>query len=78
MVCLSTLYDVMLTKEIVKGRTYPETREEAYLYTTGSDAYISILGDFLTEQEYELTKEFHPFMAKEPLEVVRATSGRHI
>ena len=73
---LSTLYDVMLTKEIVKGKLHSETRKEAYLYITGSDAYISILGRYLTEQEYEFAKEFHPFMVKEPLEVVRATSGR--
>ena len=73
---LPTLFDVMLTKEIVKGTLYSEGIENAYLYTTGSDAYISILGRYLTEQEYEFAKGFHPFMAKEPLEVVRATSGR--
>ena len=73
---LATLYDVMLTKEMAKGKIYAETQEEGYLYTTGSDAYISILGGYLTEQEYEFAKEFHPFMVKEPLEVVRATSGR--
>lgn len=73
---LSTLYDVMLTKEMVKGMLYPEGEKNAYLYMTGSDAYISILGRYLTEQEYEFAKEFHPFMSKEPLEVVRATSGR--
>ena len=73
---LPILFDVMLTKEIVKGKIYSETRKEAYLYTTGSDTYISILGRYLTEQEYEFAKQFHPFMAKEPLEVVRATSGR--
>ena len=71
-----TLYDVMLTKEIVKGMIYPEGENKAYLYMTGSDAYISILGRYLTEAEYEFAKEFHPFMVKEPLEVVRATSGR--
>ena len=71
-----TLHDVMLTKEIVQGTIMPENQEKAYLYTTGSDAYISILGRYLTEQEYEFAKQFHPFMVKEPLEVVRATSGR--
>ena len=71
-----TLYDVMLTKEMVQGTVMPENQNKAYLYTTGSDAYISILGRYLTEQEYEFAKEFHPFMVKEPLEVVRATSGR--
>ena len=71
-----TLYDVMLTEEMVKGTIMPDTQEKAYLYTTGSDAYISILGRYLTESEYEYAKEFHPFMVKEPLEVVRATSGR--
>ena len=71
-----TLYDVMLTKEIVQGKIFAEKQEEAYLYRIASDAYISILGGYLTEQEYEFAKEFHPFMVKEPLEVVRATSGR--
>ena len=73
---LPTLHDVMLTKEIVQGTIMPENQNKAYLYTAGSDAYISILGRYLTEQEYEFAKEFHPFMVKEPLEVVRATSGR--
>jgi len=36
----------------------------------------NFLGRYLTEQEYEFAKEFHPFMVKESLEVVRATSGR--
>ena len=72
----ATLYDVMLTKEMVKGKLYAETQEEGYLYTTGSDAYISILGTYLTEQEYEFAKEFHPFMSKKPLEVIRAMGGR--
>ncbi|MDH3764491.1 MAG: hypothetical protein OER82_01605 [Nitrosopumilus sp.] len=73
---LSTLYDVMLTKEIVKGMIYPEGENNAYIYTTGSDAYISILGRYLTEAEYEFAKEFHPFMSKKPLEVIRAMGGR--
>jgi len=73
---LPTLYDVMLTKEMVQGTIMPETQEKAYLYTTGSDAYISILGRYLTEQEYEFAKEFHPFMSKKPLEVIRAIGGR--
>lgn len=72
----STLYDVMLTPEMVKGKLFSFNEKEAYYYTTGSDAYISILNTYLTEQEYEFAKEFHPFMVKEPLEVVRATSGR--
>ena len=71
-----TLHDVMLTKEIVKGYLYAETNEEGYLYTAGSDGYISILGKYLTEQEYEFAKEFHPFMSKKPLEVIRAMGGR--
>ena len=73
---LPTLFDVMLTKEIVKGTLKPENQENAYLYTTGSDAYIGILGRHLSEQEYELAKKFMTFMAKEPLEVIRANSGR--
>jgi len=73
---LPTLYDVMLTKEMVKGMLYPEGEKNAYLYTAGSDAYISILGRYLTEQEYEFAKEFHPFMSKKPLEVIKAMGGR--
>ena len=72
----STLYDVMLTKEMVKGKILPEGNENNYLYTTGSDAYISILGRYLTETEYEFAKEFHPFMSKKPLNVIRALGGR--
>ena len=73
---LPTLYDVMLTFEIVKGKFNPETQENACLYRTGSDAYISILGDHLTEQEYTFAKEFMPAMSKMPIEVVRAMHGR--
>lgn len=73
---LPTLYDVMLTFEIVKGKFNPETQENACLYRTGSDAYISILGDHLTEQEYTFAKEFMPSMSKMPIEVVRAMHGR--
>lgn len=72
----ATLYDVMLTKEMAKGKIFPDNQENAYLYTTGSDAYISILGGYLTEAEYEFAKEFHPFMSKKPLEVIRAMGGR--
>ena len=71
-----TLYDVILTSEIVKGKINPENQEKAFFYTTGSDAYVSILGQYLTEQEYTFAKEFMPAMQKIPLEVVRATSGR--
>ena len=73
---LPTLYDVMLTLEIVKGKFDPERQENACLYRTGSDAYISILGDHLTEQEYAFAKEFMPAMSKTPIEVVRAMHGR--
>ena len=73
---LPTLYDVMLTKEIVKGIFKPETQEGGYLYTTGSDAYISILGRYLTESEYEFAKEFMIGMSKKPLNVIRALGGR--
>ena len=73
---LPTLYDVMLTSEIVKGKLNPDGQEKAFLYRVGSDAYISVLGRYLTEQEYIFAKEFHPFMSKTPMEVVRATHGR--
>ncbi len=71
-----TLYDVMLTKEIVKGTLKPEGQENAFLYTAGSDAYISILGRYLTESEYEFAKEFMVGMSKKPLNVIRALGGR--
>ena len=71
-----TLYDVMLTKEIVKGTLKPEVQENAFLYTAGSDAYIPILGRYLTESEYEFAKEFMIGMSKKPLNVIRALGGR--
>jgi len=71
-----TLYDVMLTKEIVKGTFYPEKEEKAYLYTTGDDAWISALGKYLTEQEYLFACEFMPGLVKMPLNVLRANVGR--
>ena len=71
-----TLYDVMLTREIVKGTLKPEEQENAFLYTAGSDAYIPILGRYLTEVEYEFAKEFMIGMSKKPLNVIRALGGR--
>ena len=73
---LPTLYDVMLTKEIVKGTLYPEKQDKGYLYTTGSDAWISVLGRYLTEQEYLYACEFMPGLVKMPLNVLRANAGR--
>ena len=73
---LSTLYDVMLTKEIVKGTLKPESQENAYLYTTGSEAWISVLGRYLTEQEYLFACEFMIGLVKTPLNVLRANVGR--
>ena len=73
---LPTLFDVMLTQEIVKGKFLPDSQETACLYRKGSDAYISILGEYLTEAEYEFAKDFHPFMSKKPLNVIRALGCR--
>ena len=73
---LPTLFDVMLTKEIVKGVFYPEIQENAYLYTKGSEAWISVLGTYLTEQEYLFASEFMPGIVKTPLNVLRANVGR--
>ena len=73
---LPTLYDAMLTKEIVKGTLKPETQEEGYLYTTGSEAWISVLGRYLTEQEYLFACEFMIGLVKMPLNVLRANVGR--
>lgn len=49
---LPTLYDEMLTLDIVQGKLHPETQTKGYLYRTASDAWISIFGRYLTEQEY--------------------------
>ena len=73
---LPTLYDVMLTKEIVKGTLHPEKQENAYLYTVGSEAWISALGRHLTEQEYLFACEFMPGLVKMPLNVLKANIGR--
>ena len=73
---LPTLYDVMLTKEIVKGTLKPETQEKGYLYTSGSESWISVLGRYLTEQEYLFACEFMIGLVKTPLDVLRANAGR--
>jgi len=73
---LPTLHDVMLTKEIVKGSLKPETHEKGYLYTSGSEAWISVLGRYLTEQEYVFACEFMIGLVKTPLNVLRANVGR--
>ncbi len=73
---LPTLYDVMLTREIVKGTLHPEKQENAYLYNVGSEAWISVLGRYLTEQEYLFACEFMPGLVKMPLNVLRANVGR--
>ena len=73
---LPTLYDVMLTKEIVKGTLKPETEEKMYLYTAGSETWISALGRYLTEQEYLFACEFMIGLVKTPLNVLRANVGR--
>ena len=73
---LPTLFDVMLTKEIVKGTLKPETQENAYLYTAGSESWISALGKYLTEQEYLFACEFMIGLVKTPLNVLRANAGR--
>jgi len=72
----ATLYDEMLTSGIVKGKLQPENQNKAYYYTVGSEAWISVLGRYLTEQEYLFAQEFMPFMSKTPIEVLKATSGR--
>jgi len=73
---LPTLFDVMLTKEIVKGTLKPETQEKRYLYTSGSEAWISVLGRHLTEQEYLFACEFMIGLVKTPLNILRANIGR--
>jgi len=72
----ATLHDVMLTSDIVKGKFNPETQEKSYYYTTGSEAWISVLGGYLTEQEYLFACEFMPGLVKTPLNVLRANVGR--
>ena len=73
---LPTLYDVMLNLDIVKGSLKPETQEKGYLYTSGSEAWISALGKYLTEQEYVFACEFMIGLVKTPLNVLRANAGR--
>lgn len=73
---LPTLFDVMLTKEIVKGTYYPEEQENAYLYTAGSESWITVLGTYLTDQEYLYACEFMPGLVKTPLNVLRANVGK--
>ena len=73
---LPTLYDVMLTREIVKGTLHPEKQENAYLYNVGSEAWISALGRYLTEQEYLFACDFMPGLVKMPLNVLRANVCR--
>jgi hypothetical protein len=72
----ATLYDEMLTSGIVKGKIQPENQNKAYYYTVGSEAWISVLGRYLTEKEYMFAQEFMPFMSKTPIEVLKATSGK--
>ena len=72
----ATLYDVMLTSDIVQGKFNPETQEKSYYYTTGSEAWIRVLGGYLTEQEYLYACEFMPGLVKTPLNVLRANVGR--
>ena len=73
---LPTLFDVMLTKEIVKGTLKPESQENAFLYTSGSEAWIRVLGRHLTEQEYLFACEFMIGLVKTPLNVLRANVGK--
>ena len=74
--CYATLFDTMLTVDIVKGKLNPENQEKAFYYTTGSDAWISVLGRYLTEQEYLFACDFMPSLVKMPLNVLRANVGR--
>jgi len=72
----ATLYDEMLTLDIVKGKLQPENQNKAYYYTVGSEPWISVLGRYLTEQEYLYAQEFMPFMSKTPIEVLKTISGK--
>jgi len=73
---LPTLYDEMLTGDIVRGTLQPKTQSKAYLYTSGSDAWINVLGRYLTEQEYLFAQKFMPFMSNTHIEILKATSGK--
>jgi hypothetical protein len=74
--CYATLFDAMLTVDIVKGKLNPENQEKAFYYATGSDAWISVLSRYLTEREYLFACEFMPGLVKTPLNVLRANIGR--
>ena len=71
-----TLYDEMLTLDIVRGKLNPETQNRGYLYRPASDAWISIFGRYLTDQEYLFAQEFMPVMSKTPIEILKTNSGR--
>ena len=60
---LSTLSDSMLTEEIVKARAKPTSNEEAILYETESEQWITIGTDGfrMCEKENEITDELGIF-----------------
>ena len=74
---LPTLTDDMITKEIVKGRLRPESKENAIMYETQSESWIEIGNGelILTEKEYELGKDLGRYNHV-PLDVVKAIHNR--
>ena len=73
---LPTLTDDMITKEIVKGRLIPRSKEEAIVYTTESEPWLEF-GDGLklTEKEYELGMDLGRY-SPIPLSALKAASNR--
>ena len=73
---LPTLTDDMITKEIVKGRLIPKSKEETIVYTTESENWLEF-GDGLklTDKEYELGMDLGRY-SPIPLEAAKAASGR--
>ncbi|MFY9299890.1 MAG: hypothetical protein WAO91_01700 [Candidatus Nitrosotenuis sp.] len=73
---LPTLTDDMITKEIVKGRLIPKSKEEAIVYSTKSEPWLEF-GDGLklTEKEYELGIDLGRYEPI-PLDAVKAASNR--
>ncbi|MCE2507196.1 MAG: hypothetical protein J4F36_12180 [Nitrosopumilaceae archaeon] len=74
---LPTLTDDMITKEIVKCRLIPKSKEETIVYTTESENWLEF-GDGLklTDKEYELGMDLGRY-SPIPLSALKAASNRN-
>lgn len=73
---LPTLIDNMITKEIIKARLTPKSKEEAIVYSTESEPWLEF-GDGLklTEKEYELGMDLGRY-SPIPLSALKEVSNR--